>query len=155
MKLAALKGGVRDLDVVVPGSEEGEDESVHVQYRPGELTLEVSEVMRGAIDAGIIERTVGIFLQKVLVSWDLEEDVLDEDGSQTTVPVPVTYEGLKKVPIPFLGLLMMAIGEDARPDPPTGSISSDTSPPKDSAEDAQNGITSFGLPSTTDASPGT
>lgn len=157
MKLSALKGKVRDLDVLVPGTDGEPDEIVKVKYQPGELTLEVSDQMNEAFRSDGDTSVVAMFLEKVLVEWDLEEDILDEDGNPTgeTKPVPTTKAGIKKVPVPFLGLLMQAIGEDARPNPQTGESSRNGSLQEDSPDAAQSGTTSFGLPASTDVSPGT
>lgn len=153
MRLSTLKGGVRDLVVEVPET----DEVVHIQYRPGELTLEVSDAMRAAIDMEVEERVFLIFLDKVLVSWDLEEDIYDEETGEPTgevVPLPCTAEGIKKVPAPFLALVMQAIGDDARPNPQTGGSSNGSSQQEDSPEESQTGISSFGLRGTTESHPG-
>ena len=144
MKLAALKGGVRPLDVEFPGGEDGEDETLHIEYRPGELTLEVAEQMQDAVNTNRQADVAHILLSKVLVSWDLEEDVLDAEGNPTgeTVPVPCSPEGLKRVPLPALGSIMFSMTEDVRPNPPKDGTSEDTSPQEEPSEMSPSGTAS-------------
>lgn len=111
MKIGALKGGVRPLDVEFPGMEGLEDEKLHIEYRPGELTLEIADDMRAAAANNLEADAICLVLEKVLVSWDLEDD----DG-----PLAVTKEGIKKIPLPALGAIFLAMMEDIRPNPQTG-----------------------------------
>jgi hypothetical protein len=142
MKLASLKGGVRPLVVEFPGGEEGEDETLNLEYRPGEMTIGVAEELFAAVDAGRSEKVASILLEKILVSWDLEEDVLDAAGNPTgeVIPVPCNEEGLKKVPLPALGMIMGAMTDDVKPNPPKDGTSEDGSPQEETSVALPSGI---------------
>lgn len=139
MKLSALKSRTRTLEIPVSGEEGEPDEIVKVIYRPGEITLEVSDNIKEAIASGFEADAAYAVLKPILVSWDLQ----DEDGS----PLPVTEETLRIVPLTFLGLVMAAVEDDARPNLQRGVTSQGTLSQMVPPDASQNG-TSFSEPQT-------
>lgn len=119
MKVSALKSRVRTVYVEVPGEDEGAPpERVWVKYRPGELTLEVAENLVEVAENRPDHEAIGALLEPILDSWDLEAD----DGSQ----LAVTPDVFRTVPLQFLGLLIQAITDDARPNPQMAGTSQGT-----------------------------
>lgn len=148
MRLSALKGQIRTLEIPV----EGEEEPVKVQYRPGDLTLEIADAMRAAVDQGVEERVVLVFLSEVLVSWDLEDEEYGDDGQVSgSRTLSVEPEDIKKVPVPFLAQVMLAIQEDARPNPPTDGNSSAILQPEEPSDTSQTGTSLFPQPDSTES----
>lgn len=110
MRIGALKAGVRRIWVEVDG------EPIWVDYKPGELTLEINDKIKEAIESGLEADIAQIMLEPLVVDWDLEDEVLDDDGKATGEVVHLTPEaGLKKVPLEFLGLVLLAVKEDSVP----------------------------------------
>src|SRR5688572_27366144 len=145
MKLQALKGGVRDLQVKVPGEGDAPDEVVLVKYRPGELTLEVADSMREAVVTSSLEADIAkTLLEPILVWWDIE----DEEGNN----LPTDDRGIKKVPLNFLGLVMEAVTSDSLPNAQRGATSSDGLSQVDESGAPQNGTSSF-APQTDSGAP--
>lgn len=156
MKLAALKGGIRELPVEFPGEDGAEDETLNLKYRPGELTIEAAEQMRAAVADDRTEDVALILLEKVLVGWDLQEDIYDEAGNSIGLQdVPCNKQGLRIIPLPALGVIMNAMMEDVRPNPPKDETSEDGSPQEETSEKSQNGTSSLEPQSTTVSHPGT
>lgn len=137
MKVSSLKGGVRDLHIVFKESDGFEEGDLNIEYRPGELTFAEFEKLQEGIksDGGEADATIHI-LAKVLVSWDLEMDEVDENGDPTgeVVPVPASAEGLKIVPLPALGFIFGEMMEDVRPKGPKDETSDDGSQQKETPE---------------------
>lgn len=123
MRLVTLAQEETVLKVKVDDTPEG---VVTVTYRPGALNLEVADQLREVAAGGFEPDALLILLRPILVSWDIE----NEDGSQ----LGVSDEEIKKVPLSFLGLLMQAITEDARPNPTTGETLEGTSPQTEKRE---------------------
>lgn len=135
MKVSALKSAVRRIQVPVPGEDQdAPEEKVWVDYRPGELTLEVQDELKEAVDSGFESDAAFVILKRVLSAWDLQDD----EGN----PWPVTVEGIKKVPLIFLGAIMGGIEEDSRPNPQRGATSGDGSPQTEQSVGSPNGTTS-------------
>lgn len=65
-----------------------------------------------AIGAEIVTKT---FLN-IVVSWDLRAEDSDSEA------IPLTEEGLEIVPVAFLNDVLVAIGDDQRPDPTTRNV---------------------------------
>lgn len=78
-----------------------------ITYRPNVVTLEVIRELRASKGDEGEEALVDV-LARTLVKWDVEQD----DGTMW----PVTGDGLAKLPVPFLGRVMDAIGEHATGD---------------------------------------
>jgi Pyridoxal phosphate biosynthesis protein len=116
LRVSQLKGKTRELAVKIPD----EDEPVVIQYVPGELTLEVSDKIKEAVETGFEGDVAGIVLEPVIKGWDL----IQEDGS----PLPCNTEQLKKIPLHVLAVFMTAIQQDMMPDPEKSVISESTSP---------------------------
>lgn len=159
MKVAALKGGIRRIWVEVPPEEGtgGEIEKVWVDYRPGELTLEINDKIKEAVLSGFEADVAAILLEPLLVDWDVEDDVLDEEGRSTgtTTHLFPTGGGLKKVPLRFIGLVMQAIQDDSIPNAQRGATSAGSSQQEEQQEASQNGTGSSALQIVSDADPGT
>ncbi len=138
MKLSTLKGREQTVRILVP-SENGEpDDEVKVVFKPGALTFDTIEQIQLAAGTGQDMTLVAQLLETILVSWDLQEDL--EDGSVrqlTTSP-----QDIRKVPLPFIGLLMDAITNEARGNPQRGATSDDSSPQEGSQEAPQPGTAS-------------
>lgn len=154
MKLQALRGGVSTVYVEV----EGEEEKVQVDYQPGNLTFDLGEQIQAAVDAGKLTDAHGLLkvLEELLVDWDLEEDILDDEGNPTGEVRRLTTkaEDLKKVPIPFLGLVFQKIQEASVPNAESGPNSGGTLPQTEQSAPSPNGTSSFGPLSDTESLPG-
>lgn len=154
MKVSALKGEHKKIYVEV----EGEEEKVQVTYAPGNLTFGLGEQLQEAVTAGVLTESAGMLelLQTILVDWDLEEDVLDDEGNSTgeTRRLTTQVDDLKKIPIPFIGLVFQKIQEDSAPNAKSSPNSGDISPQTVPSELSPNGISSFGLPKDTASLPG-
>lgn len=81
-------------------------ESAEITYRPGAVTTERMDTLR-KMPADEGDRVICQFLSEILVRWD----VLDDDGEQW----PTTYEALTKLPLQFVGDVLLAIREDVAP----------------------------------------
>lgn len=135
MKVSTLKAKVARIWVEVPGEEEGDPaEKVWVDYRPGELTLEVSDELKAAVESGFDSDIAFVMMRRVLAGWDLQND----DGSQ----MGTTDKEIKSVPLSFIGLVMQAIEDDARPNPRRGATLEDGSPQTEPQEASPNGTSS-------------
>ena len=131
MKVTALSKKIHRVWIEVPGEEGTEPDKVWVDVRPGALTGEVADQMQEASISGFNTDVAYPILEAMLVDWDLEEDVVGDNGQPTgeVRKLPVTREGIKKIPLSFLGLVLEGIQEDVRPNPTTGETSEDISPP--------------------------
>ena len=157
MKLSALKGKVEKTFIEIPGEAEGAPpDHVEVHYRPGALTLEVVDKLQAISEQEMQIDVVGILLEPILVWWDLDDEVLDDAGNPTgeVVNLPVTAEGIRKVPLTFLGLILDQINKESRPDPLPEGTSDDSSPPEVTSDGSQSGIHSSESPGTLVALPG-
>lgn len=154
MKVSALRGENRTIYVEV----EGEEEKVKVVYAPGNLTFGLGERIEEAVNAGTLTESAGMLslLDTILVDWDLEEDLEDEEGNPTgeTRKLTTRPHDLKKVPIPFIGLVFQRIQEDSGPNAKSGPISENGSQQTEPSETSQTGTSSFGPHSTTESHPG-
>ena len=117
MKVAALKGKVRHLDIVFKEEDGFDAGEMWIDYQPGELTVDVIESVEDGIRGGTESGAILQLLSKILVDWDLEVDVLDENEEPTgeTKKVPPTEEGLRLVPLPALGFMFGSMMDDIRP----------------------------------------
>lgn len=156
MKVAALKGGTRRLWIEVPPADEGGvAERVWVDYRPGELTLEINDQIKEAVVAGFEADVAEIVLSPLLVDWDVDEDVPGSQGEPSTqVRHLPPSEGIKKVPLSFLGLVMQAIQDDAVPNAQRGVTLADSSQQEEQQVASPNGTGSSVLQIVSDAPPG-
>ncbi len=157
MKLSALKGKIQKTWIEIPGEDGEPSDKVEVHYRPGALTLEVSDQLQELARTDMEINVILVLLEPILVWWDLEDDVLDEEGNPTgeTVNLPVTSEGIKKVPLSFLGMIMDTMNEESRPGPLTEETSDGSSVPEVSLDGSQNGIQSSESQGTLVSLPGT
>lgn len=147
MKVSALRGKKRTIQVRVPGEEGEADEFVSVTYSPGALDIEMAERMSEIALSSIADiAVVSVMLEPLLVSWDLQ----DEDGS----PWPCDEEHLKKTPVMFLGLILSAIQEDARPNPQRPVSSENGSQQTDGPEASLSGTSSSEQPTVSVVPPG-
>lgn len=80
---------------------------LHITYVPGMLTPEVEDELQEALEQPGSGKFVCEFASRLIEEWDL----LDDDD----VPIPLTAEGLKQVPIPFMGDVLAKIREDMNP----------------------------------------
>lgn len=130
MKVAALKGKVRHLDIVFK-EEDGFDEGqMWVEYQPGELTIDVVESIQEGMKDGSEAGAITSMMAKILVDWDLEIDT--EDGG--VEKVPPSEEGLRLIPLPALGFIFGSMMEDVRPKDPKAEDSESTSPQEEPQE---------------------
>lgn len=144
MKLGALKGNVRKVDVVFTEEDGFEPGNMWIEYQPGELTIDVIERIQAGMEGGSEAKAILELMDKILIGWDLEEDVLDEAGNPTgaTVPLPPDIDNIRKLPLPALGFIFGTIMEDVKPNPPKPEDSEDTSPPEASQERSLVGTSS-------------
>jgi hypothetical protein len=114
-----LAGDVEDM--VLPVGDDPED-VVNIKYRPGALTLDVADRLKTLGENEQIE-VAAILLLPLLVEWD----ILNDDGT----PLPLTREGLGKVPLVFLNRIADEMTNASRPSRDEGKGSPATSPQAD------------------------
>ena len=119
MKVAALKGKVRHLDIVFKEEDGFDPGEMWIDYQPGELTIDVIESVQDGMNDGGESGAIADMLGRILVDWDLE----NEDGSK----VPPTPEGIRLLPLPALGFIFGSMMEDIRPKEQKVETSDDTS----------------------------
>ena len=146
MKVSTLKKKVSRIYVTVPGEGEDPAEVVWVDYRPGELTLEVSDELKAAVASGFESDVAYVMMSRVLSDWDLQDD----EGR----PLGVTEQAIKSVPLTFIGLIMEAIQEDARPNPRRDANSEDTSQQTGKSDASLTGTSSSEQPTGSLVGPG-
>lgn len=134
MKVSHLKAKTRTIFVDIPGDGDDPDEKIEIVYRPGELTLEVSDEIKAAIQSGFESDIAFAMLRRVLVRWDLQND----DGTE----LDVSDDSIKTIPLTFLGLILQAIEDDSRPNPKRGATSGDGSSQTELQEASQTGTSS-------------
>lgn len=120
VRVGTLAKRVEKAQMVVPGGEGEADEYINLEFRPGALTLGALSRLHEA--AATNEMDPGAFeelLKPILVSWDL----LDDDGT----PLPITREGLHKLPMEFIGELVLVLSSNAKIDEDAGKASDATS----------------------------
>lgn len=119
MKVSTLKSRTRRIWIEVPGEEGQPNEKIWVDYFPGNLTLEISEKVNEAILTGVETEVLFVMLTNLLAGWDLQVDVLDENGVETgeVRQLGVTADDIKVIPLTFLGAIMGEIESDSRPNP--------------------------------------
>ena len=105
LKVSELAKEVRHMVVVV--DKDDPEAVVNIKYRPGAFTLEVADKLKALAAEEVQVEAVAILLEPVLLEWDL----LDEDGA----PLPVTREGLAKVPLLFLAQVVDDMQMDNQP----------------------------------------
>jgi hypothetical protein len=116
VKVGTLAKRVEKARMVVPGDEGQEDEYVNLEFRPGALTLGALSRLYEAAKADTFDpEAMEEMLKPILVSWDL----LDDDGS----PLPITREGLHKLPMEFVGELITVLAGNAKVDDAEGKAS--------------------------------
>lgn len=136
MKLSALKGRVQQTKIVIPAEGDQPEDSVTVKFTPGALTFDVVEEIQNLAASGRGDtQIVAELLHTVLVSWDLEEDLPDGGTRELTTSV----EDIRKVPLPFLGLVMQEITNEARGNPQKDATSSGSSQPTEEQVASQSG----------------
>ena len=134
MRLSALKARTRTVQVPIPPQNDDEpEEYIEVTYKPGELTLEVSDRLQEqiAINADDNEAVLKAMLLPLLETWDIE----DEEGNQ----IPVNEETLRTIPLQFLMGVILTITADGRPDPQKVGSSDASSPLRDVSESSLSG----------------
>jgi hypothetical protein len=116
VKVGTLAKRVETARMTVPGGEGEEDEYVNLEFRPGALTLGALSRLYEAAKADTFDpEAMEEMLKPILVSWDL----LDDDGS----PLPITREGLHKLPMEFVGELITVLAGNAKVDDAEGKAS--------------------------------
>lgn len=136
MKVAALKGGVRRVDIIFKEEDGFDPGEMWVEYRPGELTIDVVESIQGGMKDGSEAEAILGMISKILVDWDLEMDVVDEEGNPTgeVQKLPPSAEGLRVVPLPALGFIFGSMMEDVRPKEKKDESSVSSSPQEEPQE---------------------
>lgn len=135
MKLSTLKGKVQTVRITIPADGDEPEDYVTVSFRPGAMTFDVIERIQGLAGTGSDTTVVAELLHTVLVSWDLEED-LDGGGVRQ---LSTSIEDIRKVPLPFLGMLMEKITEESRGNPQRDASSAGTSPQAERLEASPSG----------------
>jgi len=134
MKVAALKGGVRKVDIIFKEEDGFDAGEMWVEYRPGELTIDVVESIQDGIKDGSEAGAILAMMSKILVDWDLE----NEDGSK----LPPTEDGLRILPLPALGFIFGSMMDDVRPKEKKDENSESTSPLEEPQEKSLVGTSS-------------
>jgi len=130
MKLSALKGREQKVTIQIPADGDQPEDSVSVVFKPGSLTFDVVEEIQNLASSGRGDtQIVAELLHTVLVRWDLQEDLLDDNGEPTgeVRDLGTSIEDIRKVPLPFLGLVMQEITDVARGNPQKDATSLDSS----------------------------
>lgn len=137
-------------------------EKIRVYYRPQYLTPAIEEQFRklnreekenlnasekDAREAETSEAFRGIVIELV-ESWDLK---YEDDDPET---IPLTLEGIKRVPYDILGDILSAVMDASLPNPETGPNSEDGLPPEDTSGPVQTGTPSSVPPGTSASLPG-
>ncbi len=91
------------------------DNALNITYRPGGITPETEDRLRGYAD----EQRGGAALVALLADCLVEWDLLDDKGK----PLPVNVETLRRLPVVFLGRIATAMTEDMRPNSTSGGNS--------------------------------
>jgi hypothetical protein len=145
VKVSTLKSRTHRIWIEVPGDDGHPPEKIWVDYRPGELTLAVTEKIRHAMETGFESDVIFVVLSSVLAAWDLQVDVLDEFGMPTgeVRQLGNTEEDIKSVPLSFLGEVLAAIEAGARPNPQRDVTSDAGSPQVEQSVTSQTGTSSF------------
>lgn len=138
MKIAALKGNARRVTVAFKEEDGFEPGEMWIEYRPGELTIDVVEQIQAGMKDGTEAGAILQMMSKILTDWDLEVD--KDDG--TTEKVPPTAEGIRILPLPAIGFIFGSIMDDVRPNPPTDEVSEDTLPQEEPQEKSLVGTSS-------------
>lgn len=131
MKLSALKGREQKVTIQIPADGDQPEDSVTVVFKPGALTFDVVEEIQSLASEGRGDtRIVAELLNTVLVRWDLQEDLVGEDGEPTgeVRDLGTSIEDIRKVPLPFLGMVMQEITNEARGNPQKDATSDASSP---------------------------
>lgn len=141
MKVSTLKSRTRKIWIEVPGDDGKPNEKVWVNYRPGELTLEVSEKIKEAMLSGFDSDVIFVMLTNLLDSWDLEADIYDAYGNPTgeVRQLGVSPDEIKTVPLSFLGEVISNIEADSRPNPQRDVTSDAGSQQTEQSVTSQNG----------------
>lgn len=144
MKLAALKGNVRKVDIIFKEEDGFDPGEMWIEYRPGELTIDVIEKIQAGMEGGSEATAILEMMDKILVGWDLEEDVLDDAGNPTgaTQAMPPTVDSIRQLPLPAIGFIFGSIMEDVKPNPQTEETSDGTSPQEEQQESSLVGTSS-------------
>lgn len=145
MKVSTLKSRTHRIWIEIPGDDSQPSEKIWVDYRPGELTLAVTEKIREAMETGFESDVIFVVLSSVLSAWDLQVDVLDEFGMPTGEIRQLTNseEDIKSVPLSFLGEVLSAVEAGARPNPQRDVTSDAGSPQVEQSVTSQTGTSSF------------
>lgn len=102
------------------------DNVLHFKYRMSAYTPNHEDAVEEAVKANKVGTTLKAMLLPLLSSWDVVEDVprvnkngapILKDGAPVidSVPVPLTAEGLSRVPIRVLSDINRAIMDDVTP----------------------------------------
>jgi hypothetical protein len=144
VKLSTLQGKEQRTLITIEGEGDETSEDVEIIYRPGALTFDVVEMIQASAGTGGDTQAVAELLTTVLVKWDLEEDILDDRGQPTgqTRKLSTTMEDIRKVPLPFIGMVIEAITAEARGNPQKGATSDASSPREAQQEAPQTGTSS-------------
>ena len=156
MKVSTLKSRVHRLWIDVPGDDGGPNEKVWVDYRPGELTLNVSDRIKEALESGFEQDVAFVMITSLLAGWDLQTDVLDQWGNPTgdLRQLGTSEADIKTVPLTFLGEILGKIETDSRPNPRRDVTSDAGSQPAEQSVTSPNGTSSSEQPTDLAASPG-
>lgn len=134
--------------VTKPLTFEFEGEVINLTYRPNVYTLGLQRRLVESQSEGDID-TLTSQMVEFIASWDLTED--DE-------PLPLTKEGIEKVPLMVLKALDEAIADALLPseEEKRGSSEPSATPPSDSlapAETSQNGSETLPSPTVSESVP--
>lgn len=145
MKVSTLKSRTHRIWIEVPGDGSEPTEKVWVDYRPGALTLAVSDQIREALESGFESDVIFVMLKNVLAGWDLQTEVLDKWGNPTGEyrQLGTSEEDIKSVPISFLGEVLAQVEGSARPNPERDVTSDAGLPQTEQSVTSQNGTSSF------------
>jgi hypothetical protein len=135
MLLSTIKNARKLIKGVVPDPEGKSDLDVH--YKPDAITPQIMKQLRDIDEDTAEEDGIRNMLVSWGVDWNLRDYVqpvegdpaveitlegaepftvkADDQGEPVTEPIPATFEGMQRVSLRVLFVVMKAIQEDARP----------------------------------------
>lgn len=106
-----------DLEIVVNLG--GDEIPIRFAYNPVAVTTDLEDQQWEFARQLRVNRVQDIYLERVLVWWDLEDYVLDEageriyeNGEPLLEPTPISSEGLAKIPFLIKDVMYAAIKDD-------------------------------------------
>ena len=112
-KLSDINTEVKECEIAY-----GEN-TLHFSYRTMAYTPNHEDAVEEAVKQNKLGTTLKAMLLPLIVSWDVVEEITKKNGKGPgtieEIPVPLTEEGLGRVPLRVLGDINRAINRDMIP----------------------------------------